>query len=368
MTQPVVALLGRKDEPTDAVEEYCRYLGAALRAHEMQLEFSRVPWEICGWPGAFHALQLQTKRWRDIQVLVQYTALAWSSRGFPHRLLRVLKILKSANARVGIIYHDTEPYYGDRLIDSVRRFVQIRTMRRALFLSELAVFTVPLKNISWLPDSVTHAHFIPVGPNLPIPETSPTDVHLNEPSTIGVFSITGGAAGGHETHIILSTVRYAAERLGKLRLLVFGRHAELREAELRHGLMDLPVELSVEGVVQPDQVVQRLSTCDLLLFVRGPISSRRSSAIAGIACGLPVIAFEGPEAVPPITDAGVVLVPPDQPDQVGSALVRVLSDTAYRKHLAARSRAAYHAHFDWPAIAARFASVLSNENAPGRTP
>ena len=28
----ILALLGRPDEPTDAVEEYCRYLGGALRA------------------------------------------------------------------------------------------------------------------------------------------------------------------------------------------------------------------------------------------------------------------------------------------------------------------------------------------------
>jgi hypothetical protein len=32
MSQLVIALLGRKDEPTDGVEEYCRYPGEALRA------------------------------------------------------------------------------------------------------------------------------------------------------------------------------------------------------------------------------------------------------------------------------------------------------------------------------------------------
>ena len=31
MTLLAIALLGRKDEPTDAVEEYCRYLSAALQ-------------------------------------------------------------------------------------------------------------------------------------------------------------------------------------------------------------------------------------------------------------------------------------------------------------------------------------------------
>ena len=42
MTLPVIALLGRKDEPTDAVEEYCRYLGSALELCGIELEIQRV--------------------------------------------------------------------------------------------------------------------------------------------------------------------------------------------------------------------------------------------------------------------------------------------------------------------------------------
>jgi glycosyltransferase involved in cell wall biosynthesis len=112
---------------------------------------------------------------------------------------------------------------------------------------------------------------------------------------------------------------------------------------------------------EPTQVVQKLSVCDVLLFVRGPISSRRSSAIAGISCGLPVIAYSGSETAAPITDAGVVLVSPNQPDDLNAALVQVLSNAAYRVDLAARSRAAYLAHFAWPSIAARFATILKKK-------
>ena len=110
MNLPVIALLGRKDEPTDAVEEYCRYLGAALHSYDIQLEIRRVPWEIHGWSDSLTALRLQAADWRDCWVLVQYTALAWSSRGFPQRFLRVLNILKSAGARIGIVFHDASPF------------------------------------------------------------------------------------------------------------------------------------------------------------------------------------------------------------------------------------------------------------------
>jgi hypothetical protein len=356
--QSCIALLGKRDAPTDAVEEYCRYLDTALHSHDIQLEIRRVPWEIRGWSDSLTGLQLQAVNWRDRWVLVQYTALAWSSRGFPQKFLRVLNILEFAGARIGIVFHDVEPFSGTRLIDSVRRFVQVRTMRRALSLTDLAVFTVPPEKVSWPPNVPPQAAFVPVGPNLPIPRSLLAH-SLDAVPTIGVFSITGGESGARETQIILAAVRHAAQKLGKLRLLIFGRHAELRETELQEGLRDLPVELSVEGVVEPAQVVQKLSVCDVLLFVRGPISSRRSSAIAGIACGLPVIAYLGSETASPITEAGVILVSPDQPADLNASLVRVLSDATYRMDLATRSRAAYQTHFAWPAIADRFRTLLS---------
>ena len=65
MNLPVIALLGRKDEPTDAVEEYCRYLAAALHSHDIQLKIRRVPWEIRGWSDSLTALRLQATDWRD---------------------------------------------------------------------------------------------------------------------------------------------------------------------------------------------------------------------------------------------------------------------------------------------------------------
>lgn len=358
MSPLAIALLGRKDEPTDAVEEYCRYLASALQPYDIQLEIRRVPWEIHGWHESLHALDLMATQWCGTWVLVQYTALAWSARGFPRRVLRVMRLLKSAGAKVAVIFHDVEPYPGSRLIDVLRRFVQIRVMRQILAISDLAISTVAPEKLSWLPGNAPRPAFIPVGANLPIPHASTSEFMPDSVPTIGVFSITGGDSGIRETQLILDAVRFAAGKIGKLRILVFGRHAELREGLLRQGLLDQPVELSVEGLVDPEIVVRRFLVCHVSLFVRGGISSRRGSAVAGIACGLPVIAFSGTETASPITDAGVILIPPDQTDQLNEALVRVLSDPSLQNQLATRSRAAYDEHFSWPAIALRFASLL----------
>jgi len=356
-----IALSGRKDEPTDAVEEYCRYLASALQAHDIQLEIARVQWEIRGWPIALRDLKRHAERWRGAPVLIQYTALGWSARGFPCRVLRVLKVLESAGARAGVVFHDVEPYAGSRLIDILRRRVQVLTMGSVLSMADFAVFPVPVEKLSWLRAAPKNATFIPIGANLPIRSSIATCVRERTVPTVGVFSITGGQPGAQETAVILAAVRHASQALGRLHLSIFGRSAELRETDFRQGLRDLPVEVSVEGVVAPDRVVQKLSACDVLLFVRGGISSRRGSAIAGIACGLPVIAYSGSETAPPITDAGVVLVQADQTSQLHASLVRVLSDVDYRNEHAARSRATFQAHFACPSIAARFARLLKSE-------
>ncbi len=58
MTCKIIALLGRRDEPTDAVEEYCRHLGAALVGHGFQMDIRRVPWNERGWASSLEALRL----------------------------------------------------------------------------------------------------------------------------------------------------------------------------------------------------------------------------------------------------------------------------------------------------------------------
>jgi glycosyltransferase involved in cell wall biosynthesis len=363
--QRVIALLGRRDEPTDAVEDYCRYLGQALVAHNIQLEMRRVPWNEHGWAVSLEALRLQAETWRGTWILLQYTALAWSARGFPARIFRVLRVLRKAGTRIAIVFHDVEPFGGLRLLDRIRRRLQLAAMRDMATCSDRNIFTVMPNRITWLgdSDSANQPSFIPVGANLPFSPKPQFHGDLHSPPTIGVFSITGGSAGDRETRNVIAAMRIASEKLGKLRLLVFGRHAEVRETSLRKSLDDLPIELSVEGVVEESELLKRFADSDVLLFVRGTISTRRGSAIAGIACGLPVIALQGQETAPPITDAGVILLSEGSDEmalqsQLGEAIVRVLSQNDLRAQLAQRSRVAQEKYFAWSAIAKRYAGFL----------
>ena len=358
MSEKCVALLGRRDTPTDGVEEYCRYLSLAMRPHHFDLEILRVDWAEKGWSTALGELQEWAQAWRGQWALLQYTALAWSRRGFPLRFLRVLRELRRAGTRIAVVYHDAEAYAGTRVVDNIRRAAQRYTLRRALLACDLAVFTLPPGKVAWLPPKAGRIEFIPVGANLPLDTFRQANQELHEPPAIAVFGITGGEAGHAETRAILDAVTFAAKRVGALRLEIFGRDAESQDAFFREALRNLPVQLRISGVLPAEQIARKLADSDVLLFFRGSISSRRGSAIAGIASGLPVIAYGGPETAAPITEAGVVLVRPGNTLGAGEALVKVLADRQYRESLMAMSRAAYEEHFSWPAIAARYAQAL----------
>lgn len=366
MTQKCIALLGRRDAPSDAVEEYCQYLGAALRAHEFELELVRVAWLEDGWPTALRELERQAAGWRGCWVLVQYTALSWSERGFPLRFLRVLRVLRQAGARVAMVYHDVMPYEGTRTIDKLRRRAQTHAMSEALRSCELGIFTVPMSKIPWIGKKHKRAIFIPVGANLPEPEQAWEMRHTerNRLPAIAVFGITGGEGGIWEIASISEALHIVAEHLGKLRLVVMGRHSDTAEKALRNLMDKQPIEISVVGFVPAEEIVRNLRTCDVLLFVRGGISSRRGSAIAGIACGLPVVAFDGPETAAPITEAGVAFADKNRQRGLGEALLKVLSDEEYRATLIERSRRAQDKYFSWKVIAARYADALWIDKSP----
>jgi len=362
MTGKWIALLGRCDKPTDAVEDYCKYLSAALSELGVDLHLERVSWDVSGWSVARAELRRKATAWRGRWVLAQYTALAWSSRGFPWRFLNVLKILRKSGALVAVVYHDVEPYAGDRIVDRLRRLAQVRTMRSALLAAHVAVLTVPAEKLSWItPELATKACFIPVGGNLPISSSGGGTTPSDGARTVAVFGVTGGAAGKGELQEIVAAMRFATTRVPKLRLVVLGRGTEGLEAPFRDALKDTNVAVQALGLLPGEDVVRTLRAADVLLFVRGPVSSRRGSALAGIACGLPVIAQAGSETAAPVTAAGVAFYSAEEEDEPGKTLMRVLSDDSFRAALAEKSRRAFAEHFCWNAIATKYVAALSRK-------
>jgi len=354
----IVALVGRRDEPTDGVADYCAWLGGAIGRYGYKFETFRVDWLERSWRAALADLQEKAVAWHGCWVLLQFTTLAWSRRGFPLQAPRILDALGKSGVHCGVVFHDFEPLGGSRWIDHARHYCQLHVFESLYKRTERAIFTVPIEKISWLPPLHDKAAFIPVGANCPEPPPGALVEDTPRARTIAVYGVTGGTRTLPEVADIGFAIKRASRAVGRLHVIVFGRGSREAESALRAEFAGADVEVETLGLLSPDDISRTLARADVMLFVRGQISSRRGSAIAGIACGLPVVCYAGPDMGWPITEAGILPVPLGDREALSGALEKVLFDNALRNALCQRSRRAEEEYFSWNAIAARYADTL----------
>lgn len=358
---PMIALLGRLDLPTDGVRDYCELLSEAFARRGERLELVQLRWENIGWRKTLFNLWKQSHRWKGRVVFLQYTALMWSRRGFPIGALGVLAILKIRGVRIGAVFHDVSYGSAGGWTQHIRYACQIFAIRTLFRCAEFPVLTVPASQLCWLPSDSHRAVFIPVGANFSPVETAALCKSRAPAPTVAVFGVTGGAHIAIEAREIAKAMKHAAASLPGLRLEVFGRGALEAESALRKELAGTDIALSLAGVLPADEVRGRLTQADVLLFVRGSISSRRGSAIAGIVCGTPVVGYRGPETASPISEAGVLLVDNNDAVALAEALAGVLTDAKLYADLSRRNAEVTTRHLSWDAIAAQFALALSRK-------
>ncbi len=358
-----ISFLGRRDSPTDALRDYCSCLGRALERQGVRLEQVEVPWLERGWWSALTQLSRDSCSWQRKWVLLQYTALSWSRRGFPFGALAVVWLLKRRGLRCVIVFHDSNAYSGRRLRERIRRICQLWVMKSAYRLATRAIFTEPMERISWLSAQRAKAAFIPIGANIPESvDSGPTNGRqASGPKTVAVFGITGSGSGPREIADIAYAVKQVKEQVRDLRLVVFGRGSEDAREPLERVFKGSDLEVVVRGILPAEEVTRTLSDADVLLFVRGEVSSRRGSALAGVACGLPIVGYGDGASSFPVSEAGTQLVPHGNQDALASALGRVLTDNTLWSKLHERSRRAHTAYFSWEVIAQQFRTVLEHD-------
>jgi glycosyltransferase involved in cell wall biosynthesis len=360
-----IALLGRRDMPTDALEDYCTFLSQALLHRGIELKRVRVPWNEKGWAAALRKLWGESADWRGNWILLQYTALGWSNRGFPLFALLVQRVLRRRAVRCAVIFHDASVSASPRLRDRVRNAVQNWTMRKLFEQSERAVLTVPPETLHWLPSDRTRAGFIPIGANVPENRGNRTFSAEQTPKIVAVFSVTGGDTQSQEVHDIALAARHVKQRVGPIRLEVFGRGCEEARESLERALTGSGIELRVRGVVPAEEITRTLATAHALLCVRGVISSRRGTAIAGIACGLPIVGYGESGSNTVIDAAGIRLVPWRNSEMLSDGLAQVLTDEKYWHELHKKNLQSQEQYFSWDAVADRYVKLLAaNEDLP----
>jgi len=356
-----IALLGCKDVPTDGVEDYCSFLGDALARHGIKLHKVRVSWSEKGWRRALGQLWSESKDWRDCWVLLQYTALAWSRRGFPIAALAVLGILRARRSRTAIVFHDdvTLPLPGPRVRDRVRNRIQTWTIRGLFKHSSQGVLTVPPASVPWTGAGRSRATFIPIGANIPEDREKRTFHAARTPKVIAVFGVTCGESRSQEVEDIAEVTKRVRERVGEVRLEVFGRGAEDARQFLERALDGSSVDLRIRGVIPAREITHALASAHAMLCVRGLTTSRRGSAIAGIACGLPTVGYGDPGGDPAIDSCGILLAPWRDRNALSDSLVRLLTDASVWHELHERNILAQGRDFSWDVVADRFLKSLA---------
>ena len=359
-TKMWIALLGRRDTPVDGVEDYCTFLGNALGARGIELKHARVPWMENGWIGGLRWLARESAAWRGKWVIVQYTALSWSRRGFPFAALAVVAILRGGGARVAVVFHEPHRQGGTRWVDRFRGACQDWVIRKLYRGATKAIFADPLGKIGWLPKNDAKAAIIPIGANVPEPATRAefSGARDDETKTVAVFCLTEPPKQQLEVGDISHAVRSAVTNGSKVRVVFLGRGTEEAREEIARVFSRVPVEVSMLGILGDDQVSETLARSDAMLCVRDEITPRRGSVIAGIACGVPIVGYAGAAEGTPLAEAGIEFVPFRDREALGRALSRVLADSDLQKRLREKSRYAQQKFFSWHQIASSYFDFL----------
>jgi glycosyltransferase involved in cell wall biosynthesis len=218
-----------------------------------------------------------------------------------------------------------------------------------------------VERVSWLPPKPIKARFIPIGANVPALMAARNSARSGcEARTIAVFGITGGGLVGNEVVDIAYAAKAATARIARIRLVTLGRGSLESEPKFREVLRGSPVDYEALGILPAEEIARVLSAADVSLFVRGPISTRRGSAIASIACGVPLVAYANGCLPKPLAEAGVVGVRRGDREALAEATIKVLSDRNLWLGLHCRNQRAQHEYFNWEAVAGRFLEFLDH--------
>jgi glycosyltransferase involved in cell wall biosynthesis len=346
--------------PTDGVEDYCVFLGQALAARGIELQHARVSWFENGWVSSLRQLSRECTAWRGRWVLLQYTALCWSRRGFPFASLCALAILLRSGARVAVVFHEPRRQGGSRWMDRIRGSCQDWVIQKLYRQSTKSIFTVPIETVAWLQKETDKAAFIPIGANIP----ECVDCRFKPPlpnnvKTVIVFGVTEAPHTAREVAEIAGVMGEVSKIVTKLRLVVVGRGSIEAREHLAKALENSNVELEVLGVLPAEGISRELVRADVMLFVRSPITLQRGSAIAGIACGLPVVGFRDKKISGPLKEVGVEWSSWKDWDDLILGLIRVLNDPERWMELHERNIQAQKNYFSWNRIAERYRMILT---------
>src|ERR1700735_5242689 len=248
----VIALMGRKETPTDGVADYCALLAEALADHQVELKKVHIRWHEDGWLTALRTLWRDAREWRGQWVALQYTAMGWSRRGFPFGATVAIAVLQGRGVHCAVTFHEArQQEQGAHWIDWIRGITQDWLIRILFRIAGKGIFTVPIGSISWLKHANHKAVFIPIGANLPPPARLS---RANNPSrdatkTLAVFCVSPPPNRTIEVEDLAYAARRARRSGISVELVVFGKGADEARPEIERALSSTGANLRVLGML-----------------------------------------------------------------------------------------------------------------------
>ena len=343
--------------PTCGVADHSVHLAEAL-SQRNNVTLMHVRWSELGWLRALVTLDKQYRSNPQDWVVLQFTPLAWSDRGFAVGALFVAILTRLSGVKLAVIMHDPIAFTGTRWRDVLRRHTQQMVMRALVYCVHLPFVTLEPGKLPWADNRLrSRLKQLPVGSNFPS-----AAIHAHEVKqsafTVVVFGITKGQEW-QEAEEIATIMKAVSNEIADARLVVMGNGSQSVEHLLGQFLAEANVHVTATGVIASERVEEWLCNSDALLFVRGEVSARRGTVIAAISHSLPVVGYKGCETGWPVTEAGVALAPRGNPMELASALIRLAKDSKCRESLRRLSRKAFEQYFNWDGIAHRMELELS---------
>jgi glycosyltransferase involved in cell wall biosynthesis len=203
----------------------------------------------------------------------------------------------------------------------------------------IAIFSQP-RDITWLP----------IPSNIPVVDDAEktSDIRSRYLTTerflIGHF----GTYGQQISDMLMALLPVMLAKYEDQTVVLIGRGSDAFRHKLISNSPMLDGRVYATGAVSDAEVSQHLSACDALIqpYPDG-VSSRRSSVMAGLAHGRPIVTNVGPLTEPLWAESGaVILVPVEDTPAMVEAIRRLLMGENEKKRVGTVARTLYQEKFD----------------------
>jgi glycosyltransferase involved in cell wall biosynthesis len=175
-----------------------------------------------------------------------------------------------------------------------------------------------------------------------------------------------GTFGRYHASLLEATVERMLDEDVKRVMLLVGHNGTAWRNTFTARRPDLASRVVATGGLEPFEVAAHLAACDVLLqpYDDGA-SARRSSLMACMALGMPVVSNRGEATSEPWTSQrSVLLTDSDRPETIAEAVSTLLANPDERRALGDAARDAYQRHFTLDRAVAVIRDVATSEREP----